>query len=322
MRIGFLTEATVEALEWAKQNGFGSISWMRFADSLAGPGKERWREDTERFAAEAQARNVRISAIGALYQNPLDPVQTDYARTVFHRAVDVAALIGVRTVSGFVGAIIETTLNARRKNPVYTPLENYLPRVAAFWQPIAKYAADRGVRLAFEHCPQGQYHLPIMHYNLLGQPALWERFFDAMNCENVGLEWDASHLMCQIIDPVANIHKFGSRIFHVHAKDAFIDRQLLEVYGICHHGVAEHRSPGFGQANWPEIIHALLRAGYDSDLNIEGRHDPVLRDHDATPPPDITLAPETRQAGQKLEKEGLRLAKRWLEQFVPPETNR
>ena len=41
MRIGFLTDATVEALEWAKQNGFGSISWMRFAESFAEPGKER-----------------------------------------------------------------------------------------------------------------------------------------------------------------------------------------------------------------------------------------------------------------------------------------
>jgi len=65
----------------------------------------------------------------------------------------------------------------------------------------------------------------------------------------------------------------------------------------------------------------LLRAGYDSDLNIEGRHDTVLRDHDAVPPLDITLAPETRQAGQKREHEGLLLAKRWLEQFVPSETN-
>src|SRR5439155_320034 len=82
-------------------------------ESFAGPGKERWCEDAERFAAEAKARNIRISAIGALYQNPLDPAQTDYARTVFHRAIDVSALIGVKTVSGFAGAVIETTLNTR-----------------------------------------------------------------------------------------------------------------------------------------------------------------------------------------------------------------
>jgi sugar phosphate isomerase/epimerase len=124
-----------------------------------------------------------------------------------------------------------------------------------------------------------------------------ERFFNECKCDNVGIEWDASHLMCQLVDPVTNIHKFGSRIFHVHAKDAFINRQLLEAYGICHHGVAEHRSPGFGQANWPEIIHALLRAGYDSDLNIEGRTTRFCAI--TTPPPvDITLASETRRRGR------------------------
>ena len=61
-----------------------------------------------------------------------------------------------------------------------------------------------------------------MHYNLMSQPAMWERFFNQTQCENLGLEWDPSHLLCQFIDPVANLRKFGPRIFHVHAKDAFI----------------------------------------------------------------------------------------------------
>jgi len=312
MRIGFLTNAAVETLDWAKQNGFGSISWMAFADSFAAPGKERWREDADQFAAEAKARNIRITTIGALYKNPLDPAQTDYACTVFHRAIDVAALMGVRTVAGFPGAVIEVTTNPRGGNPVCAPFENFLLRILEFWEPIARYAADKGVRIAFEHCPQGAYHLPVMHYNIFGQVAMWERFFNATKCENIGLEWDASHLMCQFIDPVANIHKFGAKIYHVHAKDAFINRPLLEAYGVCHPGVAEHRWPGFGQANWGEIVHALLRAGYDSDLNLEGWHDPVLRDHPADSP--------HRLVGKQLERPGMLLARKWLEQFVPPET--
>lgn len=318
MRIGFLTDASLTALDWAKQNGFGSIAWVAFPDSFAAPGKERWREDSERFAAEAKARDIRISAIGALYKNPLDPKQTEFAGRVFQRAVEVAALIGVRTVSGFAGAVIEVTQNERGGNPVYQPSEASLPRLLEFWEPLARYAAERGVRIAFEHCPQGQFHLPVMHYNFLGQVAMWERFFNATKCENLGIEWDASHLMCQFVDPVANIHQFGAKVFHVHAKDAFINRTLLEAYGICHPGVAEHRWPGFGQANWAEIIHALLRAGYDSDLNLEGWHDPVLRDHaDAPPPSDLALATGSRQAGRKLEQSGQLLAKKWLEQFVP-----
>ena len=308
MRIGVLTSAELEDLNQAQSLGFRSIEWVRFPDSPAGPKHTDWKPHAEKFAAEARARDIRISAIGALYQNPLAPDQSDFARAVFRRAIDVAAHIGVSTVAGFAGAVIETELDKRGGHVVYKPFENYLPRLLEFWEPLAQLAADQGVRIAFEHCPQGPYHLPLMNYNMLGQPAMWERLLDATRRENIGIEWDASHLICQFIDPVANIHKFGRRIFHVHAKDAYIDRRLLEVYGICHPGVAEHRFPGFGQANWGEIIHALTRAGYDSDLNIEGWHDPVYRDH-----PPNEGAP---LAGKQLENAGLLVAKRTLEQYV------
>jgi sugar phosphate isomerase/epimerase len=320
MRIGFITDANVLRLDWAQRNGFGSIGWNRFENSGAAPHQKDWKPFVEQFAGEAKARNICISAIGALYRNPLDPEQSEFAKSVFLRAIEVAAQIGVKTVSGFPGAVIELERHPKGNNPVYKPFENFLPRLIQFWEPIAKVAADKGIRIAFEHCPMGPYHLPIMGYNMLSQPAMWEHLFNESKCDNLGIEWDASHLLCQFIDPILNIQKFGSRIFHVHAKDAFINRQLLEVYGICHPGVAEHRFPGFGQANWSEIVHALLRAGYDSDLNIEGWHDPVFRDHDSVPPADIKLA-TSRQSGQKLENAGLLLSKRLLEQFVPSEEN-
>lgn len=309
MRIGVLTGGSVEDLARAQRLGFRSIEWMGFHDSPAGPGRDDWKAFADMLAAEARARDIRVSAIGALYQNPLDPPQTEFARAVFRRAIETAGHLGVRTVAGFAGAVIETEVDRRGGHVVYKPLENYLPRLLEFWEPLAKLAADHGVRIAFEHCPQGVWHLPVMHYNLLGQPAMWERFFNATRCENFGIEWDPSHLLCQFIDPVANLHMFGSRIFHVHAKDAFIDRALLRRYGICHPGVAEHRFPGLGLANWAEIVRALIRAGYDSDLNVEGRHDPVYRDHDP--------ASTGPMAGLQLEEAGLCLARQTLERFVP-----
>jgi sugar phosphate isomerase/epimerase len=277
------------------------MQWMRFADSPADPSHEDWKPFAEKFASEARERTIRVSTIGALYKNPLDPKQTDAARAIFRRAIDVAAHIGVKTVGGFAGAVIDVEMNERGGNPVYKPFENYISQILAFWEPLARHAAERGVRIAFENCPQGPWHLPIMHYNVMGQPAMWERIFNESRCENIGVEWDAAHLMCQFIDPVANIHKFGRRIFSVHAKDAYINRPLMETYGICHPGVAEHRFPGLGQANWPEIVHALLRAGFDSDLNIEGWHDPVYRDY---------------EHGPKLEETGLLIAKKTLEPLV------
>ncbi len=312
MRIGLLTDANAERLDWAAQNGFGSFEWMRFEDSPAGPSHADWRPFAEQFAGEARARNLRISAIGALYRNPLDPAQSVSARATFLRAIEVAAHLGVPVVAGFPGAVIELETDPRGGNPVYQPFENFLPRLLEFWEPIARVAADAGIRIAFEHCPMGAWHLPVMGFNMLAQPAMWERLFHETKCANLGLEWDPSHLICQFIDPVANLRRFGSRVFHVHAKDAFINRPLLETWGICHPGVAEHRFPGLGQANWAEIIHTLLRAGYDSDLNIEGWHDPAFRDHPAEPA-DHPLA------GQKLEAAGLLIAKRTLEPFVPRE---
>ncbi len=308
MRVGVLLRGEPQQIEWAARLGFRSCEWIRFAE--AGPGliERDWQGPAEELAHQAKESGVRISAIGALYENPLYPPEQERAARIFRRAIELASHIGVRTVAGFAGAVVETEIHPRGGNPVYQPLENYFPELLRFWEPLADFAADRGVRIAFENCPQGRYHLPVMHYNILGQPAMWERLFNSTRKENLGIEWDASHLMCQFIDPVQNIRKFGSRIFHVHAKDAFINRPLLETYGICHPGVAEHRFPGLGQANWPEIVHELVRAGYDSDLNIEGWHDPVFRDHksDAAGP----------LVGKKLEEAGLWIAKRTLENLV------
>jgi sugar phosphate isomerase/epimerase len=309
MRIGLLTAADPAELKSAHRLGFRSMQWMRFeaspaaADVVGGANSvEPALQFATQFGAETKSLDIRISAIGAYYRNPLDPKQTDLARRILHRAIEVAARIGVRTVSGFPGAVIEVSTNERGGNPVYYPGEKHLPQLLGFWEPIADFARDRGVRIAFEHCPQGAYHLPVMHYNTFGQLALWEKFFDATRCENIGLEWDPSHLICQFIDPVANLKKFGSRVFHVHAKDACIDRALLAQYGICHSGVAEHRFPGLGDADWAQIIHTLVRIGYDSDLNIEGWHDPVYRNH---------------PNGPQLEEQGLKIAKAHLEEFVP-----
>ena len=303
-------------MDRAQRLGFQSIEWVAFDQSPAAASDGNWRAYAGQIAAAAQARDIRISAVAALYRNPLDPRQTERARALFTRAVEVAAHIHVRTVAGFAGAVIETQLNERGGNLVYRAFEDYLPQVLAFWEPLARFAADKGVRLAFEHCPQGAWHLPVMGYNFFGRPALWEMFFHETKCANIGLEWDPSHLICQFIDPIANIHKFGARIFHVHAKDAFINRRLLEEYGICHPGVAEHRMPGLGQANWAEIIHALLRAGYDSDLNIEGWHDPVFRDWEEPPAPEPSPSASKTMAGRKLEEAGLLIAKRTLEPYT------
>src|ERR1051326_2827536 len=118
MRVGVFIPGEVTELDWAKRLGFRSVGWIRF-DTHPVAQKAGWQPMAERFAAEARTRDLRISAIGALYRNPLDPKQGDFARATFRRAIEVAAHIGVKTVAGFPGAVIELEAHPKGGNPVY-----------------------------------------------------------------------------------------------------------------------------------------------------------------------------------------------------------
>ena len=45
--------------------------------------------------------------------------------------------------------------------------------------------------------------------------------------------------------------------------------------GIIEPGAVRHRTPGMGVADWAATISALVEVGYQGNLDIEGRHDPV-----------------------------------------------
>jgi hypothetical protein len=73
-----------------------------FAESFAS--QERALARTQNDSQPRQnSQHPYLSHRRAL-QNPLDPRKP--SSPAFHRAIDVAALIGVRTVSGFAGAVI------------------------------------------------------------------------------------------------------------------------------------------------------------------------------------------------------------------------
>src|SRR5580700_7964099 len=112
MRVGVLS-CGMDELDWLQKLGFRSMQWMRFDESPAAAPEGDWRPFVEQFAAETQRRDVRVSAIGAYYKNPLDPSQTAPARAMIQRAIEVAAFMGVKTVGAFAGAVIELENNER-----------------------------------------------------------------------------------------------------------------------------------------------------------------------------------------------------------------
>lgn len=271
MRVGFLASFDSHRLAFARRHGFGSIELLLDRDRALAAGASglpdaAWIDQVKFSCGEA---GVRISCLGGFYGNNLDPAKRDESRQVIVGTIRIARALGLDRVAGFVG-----------RWPVDEPLENSMPAYEAFWKPLADVARDAGIRIAFEHCPMGMHHLPPGGINLACTPAMWERLFEPAWADGFGIEWDASHLICQRIDPVLNIHHYGDRIIHVHAKDAKVYRHIFDRYGIYHPGAIEHCFPGLGDADWPAIVKALYRAGYDSDLNIEGRHDHVYCDRD------------------------------------------
>ncbi len=88
---------------------------------------------------------------------------------------------------------------------------------------------------------------------------------------NFGLNLDPSHLIWQQIDYVAPVAEFKDRIFHVHAKDARIDRAALDQHGVCRipNCGTRPRFPGLGDIRWGPFFGALTDAGYTGHVAIE-----------------------------------------------------
>ena len=89
------------------------------------------------------------------------------------------------------------------------------------------------------------------------------------------------------------LRKWVSKIFHVHGKDATVRWDVIREYGIHSSRInditnehrkgfappiAYHRTPGFGDSNWTDIITELRIAGFVGSIDIEGWHDPVYRE--------------------------------------------
>lgn len=223
--------------------------------------------DPEEFAAEImpllEANNVKVGAI-SLFGNPLVDDEKGLAvRSGLKRLVECAHLFKTNVVTGFTGRIINK------------PVPDSIPKFKEVWSPIVDRAGELGVKVGFENCPMGG-NWNSGSYNIAFNPSAWELMFDAIPQPNIGLEWEPCHQMTQLIDPMPQIREWGSRFIHLHGKDASIRRGVLERYGFQSPiPFVFHRTPGFGDCNWKDIISELRLAKFQGSIDIEGWHDPV-----------------------------------------------
>lgn len=219
-------------------------------------------EKTAKECLDVVAGEAEISSIG-IYGNPLTDEKTaaDWARVIRS-----AKLFGCNVVCGFAGALEDR------------PIDESMPKFKEVFGELAKVAAGEGVKIAFENCDMGgTWSAP--RWNIAHSPRAWEMMFDAVPGDTLGLEWEPCHQMVSLIDPIAQLRKWVDRVYHVHGKDATIAWDVIEAEGIrSGKPYIWHRTPGFGDTNWTDVITILRQAGWRGAIDIEGWHDPVYKD--------------------------------------------
>lgn len=221
--------------------------------------------DLAAFAAEVSdllADRAVISSLG-IYGNPL---QDPKCAADWEIVIKACRNFGCNVVCGFAGALEGQ------------PIDESIPKFAEVFGRIAKVAQDEGVRIAFENCDMGgTWEQP--KWNIAHSPRAWSMMFDSVPGDVLGLEWEPCHQVVSLIDPIAQLREWAPRVYHVHGKDATLARDVIKKSGI-RSGLPYvwHRTPGFGDTNWTDIITILRQNGFVGAIDIEGWHDPIYRD--------------------------------------------
>lgn len=261
IRIGTLVPASTDTAGYVRQilpHGFESFE-ITFGGHLTFDPR-RVADDVRRAIGEAGSDAV-VSSIG-LYGNPLEDAET--ARG-FGELIDAAEAFGCALVCGFTGRI------AGR------PVPESLPAFKRVWGPLARRAADRGVRIAFENCDMGG-TWEAGDWNIAHAPTAWEMMFHEVPSPALGLEWEPCHQMVSLVDPLPQLRAWLPKVFHVHGKDATVLWDVVRRCGIRGgERFVHHRTPGFGDTNWTDVISILRMGGWQGAIDIEGWHDPVYR---------------------------------------------
>jgi sugar phosphate isomerase/epimerase len=217
--------------------------------------------EAESIISSMKQKGVEISALG-YYPNPLDPDRERASFFIAHikKVIDAATMLGLKNINTFVG---------RDKN---LSVDKNLEKFAEVWPSIINYAESKGIRIGIENCPMifTDDEWPGGN-NLATTPAIWRKLFSIAGSDNFGLNFDPSHLLWQQMDYVKPLYEFREKIFHVHLKDAKVDRDKLNDVGIMATPLQFHipKLPGLGDIDWGRFISALNDIRYKGAVCVE-----------------------------------------------------
>lgn len=205
--------------------------------------------------------DVYISGLG-YYPNPLDPdlKKGDYYIEHIKKVIKAASKLEIGVVNTFIG-----------RDPSKNIADN-LKLFAEKWPSIIKMAEEYNVRIGIENCPMlftndewpgGK--------NLATTPAIWDKMFEIIPSTAFGLNYDPSHMIWQMMDPVKPIFDYKDKLYHIHLKDVKLYREKLDRVGIMAYPLEYYspKLPGMGDVDWRSFFSALTSVKYRGPVCIE-----------------------------------------------------
>ena len=278
--------ACVEAACWPQEKAERRYAGVSHIDA------ERVLED-EKYAKHildySAGKKVEISSL-AYYPNTMDPDLNKRKAIISHleHVIRASHKLGIGMVTTFIGR--DQTMS----------IEENLELVKELWPPIIRLAEELEVKVAIENCPMlfGRDQWPGGQ-NLMTTPAVWKKVFEILDSDFLGINYDPSHFVWQMIDYIQPLYEFRSKIFHVHYKDIKVYKDRLDQCGVMAYPLdfMSPKLPGLGDVDWGRYVSALTDIGYDGyscieveDKAFEGSSEKIL--------------------------DSLTLSKRYMEQFV------
>ena len=305
MKLGFITSILdycgfEEMIDTAAELGFACVE---VACWPGGKAERRYAGvchiDAERVLEEdayarhildySREKGVELSAL-SFYPNTLDPDLEKRAANVEHlkNVIRASAKLGVNRVGTFIGRDQSKSV------------EENLEIVAQVWPEIIALAEENKVQIAIENCPMlfGSDQWPGGQ-NLMTSPALWEKIFRLLPSQYLGLNFDPSHFVWQMMDYIQPIYTFRDKIFHVHFKDIKLYQDRLAKVGTMAYPLdyMQPKIPGLGDVRWDRFVSALTDIGYDGYACIE-------------------VEDRAFEGSKEKVRNSLALSKRYMEQFV------
>jgi sugar phosphate isomerase/epimerase len=304
MKLGFVSAilpdlSLEQVVEFASKEQFACVELMcwpkgkaerRYAGITHIDAANLKKNDAERIKQMMGSAGVTISGLG-YYPNPLAPDTSEASTYINHlkKVIRAASLLGVNLVNTFAGRDWTKSV------------EDNWPRFKKVWTLLVKFAEDNGVQIGIENCPMlfTKDEWPGGK-NLAHCPAVWRRMFEEIPSQSFGLNFDPSHLLWQHIDYCKPLWEFKDRIFHVHAKDARVERHRLDDVGILATPLQFHtpKLPGLGDIDWGRFLSVLGDVGYKGPVCIE-------------------VEDRAYEGSLDMRKAALRQSARFLRQYLP-----